>query len=343
MPSSAATDTSPTETNMTLEAIHALALETLMAHGCDRENADAVANIITRAEGDGCHSHGLMRLAGYVATLKSGKVNGKARPTIKTLAPAVVQVNGHNGFAPYALQEGRAHLIKAAKTCGIAAMPLIGIHHFAALWTEVEPLAEAGLVAFACTSYKPAVIPAGGTKALYGTNPIAFGWPRPGKAPMVFDQASSVMARGEVMLAAREGHSLPDGVGVDAQGNPTNDPEEVLKGALLAFGAHKGSSIAMMVELLAGGLIGESFSFEAAERDNGDGGPPQGGEFMFAVDPNLMGDAGGWAAHAEKLFDKIKQQDGTRLPAERRHTNRAASAMDGVNVSNIVLDKISAL
>ena len=130
---------------------------------------------------------------------------------------------------------------------------------------------------------------------------------------------------------------------MDANGNPTNDPNEVLKGALLAFGAHKGSSIAMMAELLAGGLIGESFSFEAAARDNSDGGPPQGGEFMFAMDPNLMGDANGWADHAEKLFDKIKEQEGTRLPGERRHKNRAQAISSGVMVSNIVLDKISAL
>lgn len=330
-------------TQMSLEEIHALAKTTLMTHGCDAENAGAVADIVTKAEGDGCHSHGLMRLAGYAATLKSGKVNGTARPTITKLAPAVVQVNGHNGLAPYALAQGRAHLIEAAKTCGIAAMPLIGIHHFAALWTEVEPVAEAGLVAFACTSYKPAVIPAGGTKALYGTNPICFGWPRKDGPPMVFDQASSVMARGEVMLAAREGHALPEGVGVDEKGNPSTDPNAVLKGALLAFGGYKGSSIAMMVELLAGGLIGESFSFEAALRDNADGGPPQGGEFMLAMDPNLFGDATGWANHAEKLFDKIKEQDGARLPGERRHSNRTETARIGVAVSNIVLDKISAL
>ncbi len=330
-------------TQMSLEDIHALAKNTLMTQGCDAENASAVADIITKAEGDGCHSHGLMRLAGYAATLKSGKVNGKARPTITKLAPAVVQVNGHNGLAPLALAQGRSHLIDAAKTCGIAAMPLIGIHHFAALWTEVEPVAEEGLVAFACTSYKPAVIPAGGNKALYGTNPICFGWPRKDGPPMVFDQASSVMARGEVMLAAREGHALPEGVGVDEDGSPSTDPNAVLKGALLAFGGYKGSSIAMMVELLAGGLIGESFSFEAAARDNGDGGPPQGGEFMLAMDPSLFGDAAGWADHAEKLFDKIKEQDGTRLPGARRHSNRNETSRSGVAVSNIVLDKISAL
>lgn len=331
------------ETTLSIEQIRCLASDTLRAHGCDAENAGAVADVITKAEGDGCHSHGLMRLPGYVAALKSGKVNGKARPSVKKLAPAVVQINGHNCFAPLALQMGRPHLIEAARTCGIAAMPLIGIHHFAALWTEVEPLAEAGLVALACTSYKPAVIPAGGTKALYGTNPICFGWPRKDGPPMVFDQASSVMARGEVMLAAREGHELPDGVGVDAQGNPSNDPGEVLKGALLAFGGYKGSAIAMMVELLAGGLIGESFSFEAAARDNGDGGPPQGGEFMLAMDPQLFGDPGGWADHAEAFFGQVLAQDGTRLPGARRHINRAKFAKAGVAVSDIVLDKISAL
>ena len=165
---------------MSVEAIHSLATKTLTSFGADELNAGAVADIITMAERDGCVSHGLFRLPGYVATLKSGKVNGEARPTVTKLAPAVVQVNGHNAFAPTALQVGRPALIEAAKTCGVAIMPLIGIHHFAALWTELEPVCDADLAAFACTSYKPSVIPAGGKKALFGTNPIAFGWPRKG-------------------------------------------------------------------------------------------------------------------------------------------------------------------
>ena len=332
-----------TNTNLKLDEINSLVTKVLVKYGCNMENASAVADVIESAEAAGCHSHGLMRLPGYVATLKSGKVNGKACPTVENLAPAVIKVNGHNGFAPYALQQGRSHLIKSTRKCGIGVMSLVGIHHFAALWTEVEPRANEGLVAFACTSYKPAVIPAGGTKALYGTNPIAFGWPRKSHPPMVFDQASSVMARGEVMLAAREEHELPDGVGVDVDGKPTNDPNEVLKGALLAFGGHKGSSIAMMVELLAGGLIGESFSFEAAVRDNADGGPPQGGELMIAIDPNLLGDADNWSDHSEKLFEKITEQEGARLPSDRRHKNRIESLKSGVMVANILLDKIRVL
>ena len=328
---------------MSVDAIHSLAKDTLRKFGADNLNAGAVANIITMAERDGCVSHGLFRLPGYVATLKSGKVNGEARPTVTKLAPAVVQVNGHNAFAPTALQAGHPALIEAAKICGIAVMPLIGIHHFAALWTELEPVCEAGLAAFACTSYKPSVIPAGGKKALFGTNPIAFGWPRKDKSPMIFDMATSVMARGEVGVAARDGHTLPEGVGVDADGNPTTDPNEILKGALMTFGGYKGSSLSMMVELLAGAMIGESFSFEAAKRDNNDGGPPQGGEFMMAIDPSLVRGDDDWDKHAEGFFDKIYEQDGTRLPGDRRMSNRSKHDKNGVEVSNIILDKIRAL
>ncbi|MEM7279333.1 MAG: Ldh family oxidoreductase [Pseudomonadota bacterium] len=323
--------------------IEEVAKACLQRNGCDDANATAVASVIARAERDGCHSHGLMRLAGYAAALKSGKVNGKAAPSIKELAGAVVQVDGHNSFAPLALETGRDELIRRAQQYGIAALSLVRVHHFAALWAEIEPVTEAGLCAIACTSYTPAVIPAGGRKALYGTNPLAFGWPRPGKNAVIFDQASAVMAKGEVMLAAREGHTLPEGVGVDADGEPTTDPAEVLKGALLAFGGHKGSSIAMMVELLAGGLIGESFSYEAKERDNGDGGPVQGGELMIAINPALFGDAEGWAAHCDAFFEKMTAQDGVRLPSDRRYKNRERALSEGVDVSKTVYENIKNL
>jgi len=332
-----------TDITMTLTEVHDLASQVLTRNGCNSDNSNAVADVITAAERDGCHSHGLMRLAGYVASLKSGKVNGNAEPVVEQLAPSVVRVDGDSGFAPLALARGRDALISAARTNGIAAMSLVDIHHFAALWAEVEPIAEAGLCALACVSYKPTVIPAGGTKPLYGTNPLAFGWPRKNHPPVIFDQASSVMAKGEVMLAAREGKSLPAGVGVDAEGNPTTDPNSVLEGALLAFGGHKGSSIAMMIELFAGALVGESFSFEAAERDNNDGGPPSGGELMLAIDPNLFGDADGWADHAETFFAKIESQEGARLPSSRRYKNREKSAESGIPLSAKVHEQLQAL
>ena len=210
-------------------------------------------------------------------------VDGNAEPIVERIAPGMVMIDAQGGFAPLALTVGRMPLIEAAREQGVAVMGLVRVHHFAALWFEVEPLAAAQLCTVACTAYKSTMAPAGGAIPFFGTNPIAFGWPRKNAPPMVFDLASAAMARGELMVAARDGHKVPQGVGLDADGLPTSDPQSILEGGIqLPFGGYKGSNIAMMVELLSGGLIGEHFSFEAAEHDNKDGGPPRGGEFLMA-------------------------------------------------------------
>ena len=319
---------------MSLQEAHALAMRCLTQHGADAENARAVADIVTAAERDLCHAHGLFRIPGYVASLKSGKANGRAQPAITVLAPSVVQVAGDGGFAPLALEAGRAALVERAKSNGIAALAVNDIYHFAALWPETEALAEQGLAAFAFTAAFPYVVAPGGRTPIFGTNPMAFAWPRPGKHPMVFDQASSTMARGEIMIAARDGHSVPHGTGIDSNGKDTTDPRAILDGgAQLAFGGYKGAALAMMVELLAGALIGDKLSFEAKAADNGDGGPPVGGELIIALDPAQFGDSAGFAAHADLLFERMLSDDGVRLPGDRRRKAREITAREGIRVN----------
>ncbi len=326
---------------LTLEDVESLARQCLLANGCDDDNARAVAATVCAAERDGCHAHGLFRLPGYVASLRSGKVDGAARPRVEQLAPGVVRVDAGGGYAPLALEASRAPLVRSAREQGVAALALVNVHHFSALWIEVEALAREGLVALACTAYMPSVAPAGAAQAFYGTNPMAFGWPRGERPPLVFDQASAAMARGEVMIAAREGKPVPPGVGLDAQGRPSTDAQAIIDGGvLLPFGGYKGSSIAMMVELLAAGLLGQAFSFEARERDNGDGGPPRGGEFVLAMDPRCFGDPG-WLAHAEAFFERLGALEGARLPGVRRYRNRAAGGP--VEVPQALLDSVHAL
>jgi len=335
---------SMTSVALSLAEVEDLARQCLSANGCDRANAEAVAATVTAAERDGSHSHGLFRLPGYVASLRSGKVNGKATPKAEAISPAVVRVDGDGGYAPLAHERSRPLLVERAREQGVAALALVKVHHFSALWVEVEALARDGLVAFACTAYTPSVAPAGAREAFFGTNPIAFGWPRgDGRPPMVYDQATAAMARGEVMIAARDGHELPPGVGLGPDGQPTTNPAEVLKGVLLPFGGYKGSAIAMMVELLCAGLIGEGFSFEAARYDTKDGGPPRGGEFMLALDPNRFGDADGWQAHAEGFFAGLTALDGVRLPGDRRYANRARSPRDGIEIPDSLHETIMEL
>ena len=327
--------------SLSLDEIYQLANKTLIANGCDEENANILSDTIMRAERDGSLSHGLFRLPAYVASLKSKKVNGKARPEVKKISPSVIRVLGNHAFAPMVLKVGLPELIKLAKETGVAILAINNSHHMAAMWPETEAVAEQGLVAFACTSYKPMVAPAGAKKALFGTNPISFAWPRPGKTPVVYDMATAAMAMGEVQVAAREGHKVPIGTGLNKDGKETTDPNEIVKGGvLLPFGGYKGSGIAMMVELLAGALIGETFSYETAAKDNKDGGPPSGGEFILAMSPEKIAGPH-WYKHSNEFFEKMKSMDGVRLPGERRHKNRLDNGPRNINEE--LVNKIKSL
>jgi len=327
--------------SISLDEIYDLAKKTLLFNGSDEENASILSDTIMRAERDGSLSHGLFRLPAYVAALKSKKVDGKARPEVKKISPSVIKVSGNSAFAPMVLKVGLPELIKLAKENGVAVLAITNSHHMAAMWPETEAIAEAGLVGFACTSYKPMVAPAGAKKALFGTNPISFAWPRPGKTPVVYDMATAAMAMGEVMVAARDGHKVPLGTGLNKDGKETTDPKEISKGGvLLPFGGYKGSAIAMMVELLAAGLVGDMFSFEAKAADNKDGGPARGGEFIMALSPQLIaGD--GWNEHAEKFFEQMESMDGVRLPGQRRHNNRKDKGPRYINTE--LVEKIKSL
>ena len=327
--------------SLKLDEIFDLSKKTLLANGCDDETASVLADLIMKAERDGSLSHGLFRLPAYVSGLKSGKINGKARPEVKKISSSVIKVLGNNCLAPMIHNKGLPELIKTAKENGVAVLAINNSHHMAAMWPETEAVAEEGLVAFACTSYKPAVAPAGAIKPLFGTNPISFAWPRPGKTPVVFDMATASMAMGEVQVAKREGHKVPLGTGLTKDGKDTTDPGEIADGGvLLPFGGYKGSGIAMMVELLAGALVGDNFSFETATKDNNDGGPPSGGEFILAISPEKISGSG-WDNHADEFFNKMKSFEGVRLPGERRHKNRLDKGPRNINKE--LVDKIKSL
>jgi len=324
---------------LSLDELRSLIRNCLIANGCDEANADAITDNMSSAEASGSASHGIFRLPGYVASLRSGKVDGKADPQPEQIAPGVLRIDNRNGFAPLAIDRSRTAFVDLVKSQGIAALSINNSHHFAVLWIEVEKIVEQGLCALAMTCHLPYVAPTGGNKPFFSTNPIAFGWPRKDKPPMVFDMATSEMARGEIMLAARDGHSVPASAGVDADGNPTTDPNEILKGAQSPFGGHKGSAIAMMVELLACGLIGDLFSYETAQIDNGDGGPARGGELIIAMDPKRFG-AEDYLDHTDRFFKELAKQPGVRLPGDRRYKTRVETPQTGVSIPLALRDTV---
>ena len=333
----------PQDQRLSLEELETLATTVLTSQGFSAAQAQAIAETVTVAERDGCLSHGLFRIPFYVAALKNPHADALIEPTLRVTESSVVHVDAHGGFCPLALKLGEPALLEKTRRHGIAALAIHDTYNIAALWPEVERLAEAGLVVFAFTAANAFVAPAGGTKPIYGTNPMAFGFPRQDGPPLVFDQASSASARGEIQLHLREGKALPKGWAIDKDGKPTTDPAAALEGAQLPFGGHKGASLALMVELLAGALIGDLFSLESSASDSHGVGAPLGGELILAIDPAHCNRSGDHLSRAEFLFSEILNQPGTRLPSQRRHIARQRHQKEGVMVSGKMLAELQAL
>ena len=118
-----------------------------------------------------------------------------------------------------------------------------------------------------------AMAPWGGSKAVFGTNPVAFACPLPGRAPLVIDLSLSKVARGNIMTAKQRGEKIPEGWALDEDGKPTTDPDAALRGTMVPMGDAKGTALALMVELLAAGLTGANFAAEASSYLDADGAP----------------------------------------------------------------------
>lgn len=325
----------------TIPELETYILDVLHRLGLSGLHAETVAATILAGERDGDGSHGLYRLKMVAQTIWQGSVDLQAIPVLKNLSQAVLRVEGKRCFAPLAFHSALPSLIERAKTCGVAVLAINDCVHFAALWPEVEAIAQQGLVGIACTASHAWVAPYGGMKPLFGTNPLAFGWPRPGKDPFVFDFATSAASRGDIELHRQAGQPLPDGWGIDSSGQPTNDPQAVLQGAMLPFGGHKGSAIALMVELLAGPLIGDMTSANSMAHDGPKGSAPTGGELILAIDPACFqpGRPAGAFSEAETLFAAIVGQ-GARLPSLRRYAARRRAKSQGIDVPVALLADI---
>jgi delta1-piperideine-2-carboxylate reductase len=333
-------ETDSTGIGMSLDELRGFVCATLQHFGLGEEHVPVVAETMVAGERDGCTAHGVYRLLVASHTIRTGKVKTDAMPVVSEPAPALVQVDGDGGFAQLAFERGRPLLVEKVRKHGIAALAVNHCVHFAALWQEVEAIASEDLVALALTANHAWVAPSGGVRPLFGTNPIAFGWPRNGQEPFVFDFATSAISRGDLELHRRAGTSLPAGCGIDASGQPTTDPTAVQSGAMLPFGGHKGSALALMVELMAGPLIGDLTSAESLRVDDGAGASPFGGELILAIDPLKFGTGG--AEQAEALFAEILGQ-GARLPSQRRYAARRKSLAEGVVIARPLYEELVAL
>ncbi|GAA5344979.1 malate dehydrogenase (NAD) [Planifilum fimeticola] len=240
------------------EDLERFARAVLVSLRVPERDAELVSDSLIRSNLAGIDSHGISRLTIYAKRVREGRI--AAKPEIRiTRSGAVLRVDGGNGLGQVVAMRALEAAIPVAEQSGLAGIAIRRSNHYGAASYFCEWACRKNRALMALTNSPPGIPPHGGKKAFLGTNPIAFGFPTRQGPPLIVDMSSSVVARGKIILAAREGKAIPPGWAIDREGRETTDPVEALQGAVLPFGGVKGYALAAAVEVLSGVLSGAAF------------------------------------------------------------------------------------
>ncbi|KZK92019.1 (2R)-3-sulfolactate dehydrogenase (NADP(+)) [Pseudovibrio sp. Ad5] len=324
--------------NLSLEEARKLTEDALSANKTDPAIAKIVAKALVNAEADGQAGHGLSRIPSYTAQTRTGKVDGFAKPEAELVTPVVQRIDAKYGFAYPAIEVALPFLKDASSQNGLALSAIRHSHHFGQAGAHCERLARDGMAAFIFGNGPKAIAAYGGKNPMFGTNPIAFAAPNGDGEPLVIDLALSRVARGKIMAAQRTGKSIPEGWSLDKDGQPTTDPEAALAGTMIPIGEAKGAALAMMIEIMAAGLCGAAFGFEAFSLFSGEGNAPDLGQVILAINADLVS-GGLFAERMQTLVAAIEAEQGARLPGTSRLAAREKAEQYGINLPKPIYDE----
>jgi (2R)-3-sulfolactate dehydrogenase (NADP+) len=324
---------------LTTKAARALILNALTGAGTTPDNARYLTEGILDTELSGMAGHGFHWLPFYCRHVKSGKVNGKAKPSVKRVSAVAFRVDAKNGFAHPAIEAGFAKLIPAAKKNGIAGMAVHNSYNAATLGFHTGFLARAGLLAFGFTNSSAKIAPVGGRTAVLGTNPMSFAVPgKAGKIAFLIDQSSSAVAWSTVKQAADEGRDIPLGWALDTAGKPTTDPHKGLEGTMAPSGGYKGFGWGLIVEVMCAALAGANRGPQMGSFTD-DGKPIGCGQFFIAIAPDRFS-GGQFEKQVTALAKSITTQKGARLPNARRDANQKRLAKEGLPIDKALYERL---
>nr|WP_315127855.1 Ldh family oxidoreductase [uncultured Polynucleobacter sp.] len=327
--------------NLMYPEILALADSGLKAAGIASKAAYETAQFLALAELDGLASHGLARVAQYAGHAKNGRIELAPKLKVRPFKTSAALVDACDGLAFPALRFATDLSVNLASQNGLGLVAVTNSHHFGVAGHYVEAAARAGYISLLFGNTPAAMPMVGGAKAIFGTNPLAAAFPIAGADPLVIDMSLSAVARGKLLVAAKNGQQIPEGWALTADGKPTTDPQEGLKGLMVPLGGDKGALLALIVELLVVGLSGSRFSYEADSFFDPKGNRPRIGQLILTIDPGLAG-PNIFASRIQDFLKVLSADAGTRLPGQRRFQQRAAGFKGGVTVSDVVVEEIQA-
>ena len=324
--------------------LRALARNVLVAAGSPETAAGPVAESLVLSNLKGVDSHGVVRVAQYVAEIRSGRIVPDAEPGLEGRG-SITLIDGHWCFGQLAARAAAQAASRTARTTGLAAASVSRVQHVGRLGEYVELLAGDGLVGIAfCNTGPPGgrVVPFGGRRPVLATNPVAYAIPSGSGTPIVADFSTSTAAEGRLRLARQNGQSVPDGWIVDAAGRPTNDPADFYEGgALLPAGGQRGYALAILAEILGGVLAGAGCSSV--------GDAPGNGVVLLALSPDAWQGIGSFLDGVDRVADVITSVppaegvDRVRLPGEPERECETVRRRDGIPVPEATWNELAGL
>ncbi len=332
--------------HLSLKDADALVQAALKKSGASSAMAASVARALVLAESQGQAGHGLSRVPQYATHLKNGRADGQAIAAVAQRKGAALVIDAKQGLAFPACDLAIAEGIKTAKELGVCFVGVKNSHHAGVIVDHLRAASSAGLVALGFANSPSAMPAAGGKHAIFGTNPIAAIFPRRANDPLMIDLSLSEVARGKVMVAAKEGKAIPLGWALDIDGNPTTDAKAALAGSMLPVGnttSTKGAMLALIIELLVTAVIGAQFGFEASSFFVDEGNQPKIGQAFLLIDPAALNGDDSYLDRIEVLVNEMLIDEGVRLAGARRLALERKAQEAGVNVPDTLVAQLKAL
>ncbi|WP_324761163.1 Ldh family oxidoreductase [Haloarcula sp. GH36] len=320
-----------------------VATEAFRAHGISQADAEQTAEVLVSADARGKHSHGLLRLPRFVRGIDHENVDPEGDIEVVSERGGAASLRGGSRLGPVVASAAVGEAMDRADEFGVGAVGVHDSNHLGMLGYYTDQLQREDYVGIAMTNTEPAMPPYGGAEPVLGTNPIAIGLP----TDPVFnlDMSTSAIARGTVLEKREAGESIPEGVALDADGEPTTDPAAALEGTILPFGGAKGSGLAIAVEVLAGGVVGAAMGNDVTGTYHTED-PCTKGDLFIAIDPEVLGSQGA-RSRMSAFLEQLKQTEtnatteALRLPGE--HSVRRDRTREQIDIPADLWERVKAL
>ncbi|KML25408.1 Ldh family oxidoreductase [Rossellomorea marisflavi] len=320
-----------------VEELETYCVGILTKNGMEKENIDILVKLLLQANLEGVDSHGISRFPVYIKRFNDHRISLNPDVQFEQRSSSILLVDGDNGIGHLvghlAVQKG----ITMAKENGVAVVSIRNSNHFGAASNFCKTACEENMACIAFTNSPPGIAPWGGTEAYFGTNPIAFGFPTKDRPPVIIDLSTSTVARGKIILAEKQGKSIPEGWAIDEYGMPTTNASEALQGSVLPLGGAKGAALAMAVEILSGVLTGAAFGPEVKSiYEENEKGKANVGHFFILMDIEKFMDIHVFLQSMQGLLGGIKSTrkasgvEEIRIPGERRHRESEKRKIEGI-------------